>query len=147
MKTTTMMKVLAKAVLLVSTLQVALAVKPGGFLDKSEIPSTGEKWVPMDNGAAFQPTTHDDAATAVALKSAQRRFLGMESTFVDGTETYYDDYAQSWRLIGMYIDCNAEETEQEADERRLRRRLNEDDEDQEPCERYLLWAAVSTTMQ
>jgi hypothetical protein len=94
----------------------------------------------MPEGASFQPATTLDQEKAVALKSAQRRFLGYDNQFVDGTETYYDDYAQAWRLIGFYIDCNAKEYEQEADERR---KLEGGEEGGEACARYLLWAAVS----
>ena len=53
----------------------------------------------------------------------------------DATETFYSEYSQSWRLMGFYIDCDA-------DEDGHRRKL-EGDDDEAGCERYLLWAAVS----
>lgn len=98
----------------------------------------------MPEGASFQPATVLDQEKATALRSAQRRFLGYDQQFVDGTETYYDDYAQAWRLIGFYIDCNAEEYEQEADDRR--RLEGGDGGEDSACGRYLLWAAVSLNM-
>lgn len=38
----------------------------------------------------------------------QERSLGgyyYTDTLVDGLETAYDEYAQAWRMLGMYIDC------------------------------------------
>lgn len=53
-----------------------------------------------------------------------------QTLFVDGAETYYSAYAQAWRYVGYYVDCNADEEE--------RRRLGGDEGG---CVRYLLWAA------
>jgi hypothetical protein len=132
---------ISRFAVLLSVVQAVL----GGRLHKSKLPSTGEDWIEMPEGASFQPATTLDQERATKLRSAQRRFLGYDQQFVDGSETYYDDYAQAWRLIGFYIDCNAEEYEQEADDRRKLegegRKL--EDEDDTACERYLLWAAVS----
>ncbi|KAG7340905.1 polymorphic outer membrane domain containing protein [Nitzschia inconspicua] len=50
-----------------------------------------------------------------------------EDLFVDGTETYYDENAQAWRLLGFYQDCDTKNS-------------NQEDNAQE-CQRYLLWAA------
>ena len=33
--------------------------------------------------------------------------LGYETEFIDGSSTYYNDYAQAWRLLGFHTDCNA----------------------------------------
>lgn len=56
---------------------------------------------------------------------------------VDSSETFYNEYAQAWRLMGFYIDCNADQDDH-------RRELEgEDDEEEGACMRYLLWAAVS----
>jgi hypothetical protein len=145
----TMMSSISRAVVLLAVAQTVLAGGPQGRLRKSELPSTGEDWIAMPEGASFQPATilHAEKSQSTKLQSAQRRFLGYDKQFVDGTETYYDDYAQAWRLVGFYIDCNAVETEQESDRRR---KLNDyDDYDAEeqdgtsPCARFLLWAAVS----
>ena len=132
-----MVNSIARVAILLSVVQAVLA---GGRLHKTKLPSTGEDWIDMPEGASFQPATTLDQEKVVALKSAQRRFLGYDNQFVDGTETYYDDYAQAWRLIGFYIDCNAKEYEQEADERR---KLQGGEDGGEACARYLLWAAVS----
>ena len=53
---------------------------------------------------------------------------------VDSSETFYNEYAQAWRLMGFYIDCNADQDDH-------RREL--EGEDGGGCMRYLLWAAVS----
>jgi hypothetical protein len=136
-----MVNSISRVAVLLSVVQAVLAAAsyPSGRLHKSELPSTGEDWIDMPEGASFQPATTLDQEKATALRRAQRRFLGYDQQFVDGSETYYDDYAQAWRLVGFYIDCNAEEYEQEADDRRKL----EDNEDSTACERYLLWAAVS----
>jgi hypothetical protein len=135
-----MVNSISRVAVLLSVVQAVLA---GGRLHKSKLPSTGEDWIDMPEGASFQPATTLDQEKAVSLRNAQRRFLGYDQQFVDGTETYYDDYAQAWRLIGFYIDCNAEEYEQEADDRR---KLEDEDGEGEACERYLLWAAVSSNL-
>jgi hypothetical protein len=54
-----------------------------------------------------------------------------DSIFVDGTETYYDEYAQAWRFLGFYQDCDAC-----ADG-------SVDCVGNTICQRYALWAAVS----
>jgi len=56
--------------------------------------------------------------------------------FVDSQETYWDGYAQAWRYIGFFTDCNPDQDDKR---RHRRRRMNEDEE--ESCKRYLLWAA------
>lgn len=56
-----------------------------------------------------------------------------QALFVDGAETYYDGYAQAWRYIGFYVDCNA------AANNNNRRKLGDDNDG--GCVRYLLWAA------
>jgi hypothetical protein len=31
---------------------------------------------------------------------------GHQGMFADGSETYYDEYAQAWRALGFYVDCD-----------------------------------------
>ena len=70
--------------------------------------------------------------------------------FIDGGETYYDEYSQAWRLLGFYIDCDSPyeregdcgggggaENNQEAVQ------YDENGNPVKHCVRYLLWAAVS----
>jgi len=122
-------------------------------------PSTGREWISLSPDLQFQPAHHDDAEedprVAAALRAHTERLLidhtgsysGYENQFADGSGTYYNDYAQAWRLIGFYIDCNAPFNN-----------VNEcydngggggggggnNNENGEPaCQRFLMWAAVS----
>jgi hypothetical protein len=109
------------------------------------IPSTGEAWVSIENGVEFQPAAaaaSSETQAAALRNSAQQRFLQKSSSydelFIDGSETYYDDYSQAWRLIGFYIDCKAsEDVDQDGDD---------DANVYGGCQRYLLWAAVSVVL-
>ncbi|CAB9525857.1 expressed unknown protein [Seminavis robusta] len=113
-------------------------------------PSTGKDWISLHNkqGVEFQPAPAAKGTTPQqqrALRQAQKRLLQEESeessesqqvlSYVDSAETYYDAYAQAWRYVGFYTDCNPAQE----DRRRHRRKLNDEEED--PCQRYLLWAA------
>ena len=61
--------------------------------------------------------------------------------FIDGGETFYDEYSQAWRALGFYIDCDANEADYYEEDRR---RSLEGEDQQGGCLRYMLWAAVST---
>jgi len=144
----------------------------------SHPPSTGQEWMSLKEGVEFQPASVEEAPREKqrALQDAQERFLenngnnnnnnqytsqGKQLSYVDSSETYYDGYAQAWRYVGFYTDCNP----QQDDHRRARhgrraqkkknglfggngndnsRQLNGEEED--GCVRYLLWAAVSTSL-
>lgn len=72
-----------------------------------------------------------------SLRMAQHRLLNyFKDDFVDGQETQYNDYAQAWRYMGLYIDCEANA---QNDQRRV-----EEQQAQNGCKRSLLWGAVST---
>ena len=60
----------------------------------------------------------------------------MTTPFIDGSESYYDEFAQAWRALGWYIDCDNTFYAQ-ADE-------DDDRDESSGCKRYLLWASVST---
>jgi hypothetical protein len=60
------------------------------------------------------------------LRAAPRQLPRILSfSNVDTTETVYADEAQAWRMLGLYMDCEAQ------------------DDGTSICQRYLLWAAVS----
>jgi len=135
---------LTTALLLCSTTCEAVPLK--GLLHKDNLPSTGQEWISLSLQNQAQPADFSVYPEKKARKMQQtwnRMLWGTSSQeyaqlFVDGGETWYDDYAQAWRLLGFYIDCS---------------RLSGDEEDgggnnqqdyMEPCARYLLWAAVST---
>lgn len=108
---------------------------------KAVPPSTGSDWITLPNGMEFQPSqVQDDPVRQRALRNAQDRILEeqqavqKQTNFVDSAETYYDAYAQAWRYVGFYTDCH-----EPSEERHRRRQLNENEED--ACQRYLLWAA------
>jgi hypothetical protein len=98
--------------------------------------------------------------TAYLLDRAQRRFLGYRDNFVDGTETFYSERSQAWRLLGVYIDCDAQDNNNDDHkDRKLSRNTpagglkqpqeeeeadsNKKLEDVAQCQRYMLWAGVS----
>jgi len=107
------------------------------FIKKSDMLDTGKDWVNLGNGFGFQPGDLDmkDPRVLAATVEAQNRFLqsknnsAYENQFIDAADTIYDDYAQAWRLLGFYIDCNTLDYG--------------DDQDNAAgtCVRYLLWAA------
>jgi hypothetical protein len=72
-----------------------------------------------------------------------RRLNYFKDSVVDGLETYYNEYAQAWRFLGLYVDC--QNAEAAAEHRRLQGGDNEQHKNQneEKCGRYFLWAAVS----
>ena len=118
-----------------------------GHLD--EFPDTGREWISLSegNGIEFQPAEDFDLSMLdddmlseqLAQQQQSRRQLktsGYEASFVDGSGTYYNDYAQAWRLLGFYTDCNAPLNN-----------VNEcyddgDGDGEAACQRFLLWAAV-----
>ena len=135
-----------------------------GLLDKNNLPTTGQDWISLGDKSAFgleyQPNDFDDEdpATARRLRAIRDRALlswgtkDYSNQFIDGGETYYDEYSQAWRLLGFYIDCDSP-YEREGDCDGGGGGGNDNDEggvqyDEngniiKSCARYLLWAAVS----
>ena len=72
------------------------------------------------------------------------RYLGSDdaSSFylVDKDGNEYEPYSLAWRYLGMYVDCDMEDTDDQEEEDEQERRL--EDENDGNCERVLLWAAV-----
>jgi hypothetical protein len=145
--------------LLSSSFQItwALSVTDGDhnqFL-KGETPNAAqEEWISLSERVAFQPSkTSSNTESDAMLRRSQSRLLS-EYTFssVDGSETLYDDYAQAWRLLGLYVDCS---TQVESEDRRLEEdnedeaeeEGEEDEDEDEGCKRYMLWAAVSLNLK
>lgn len=150
-----MMKMTRKAVAAAAAATLLLAAGSAGATTAQERPpSTGQDWISLDKGIEFQPSSFT-AGDGTLLRQAQKRFLAEQSSsyqqnnvmYVDSTETYYDGYAQAWRYIGFYTDCDPNQYYYDSDRRRRRNRhdrdLNSGDGDENPCVRYLLWAAVS----
>jgi hypothetical protein len=105
-----------------------------------------QPWFSLTPNLEFQLGEATNPDNADRLGQAQRRFLSsagsaMKSPYLDGSERYYEDYSQAWRMLGFYIDCTSAD---EADDRRrldTRRRRRLDDDDDNDCQRYILWAA------
>lgn len=65
---------------------------------------------------------------------------GDEDNFLVNPRTgeEYEPYSMAWRYLGVYLDCDRDD---EAEEERQRRLSGDDDA---PCRRKVLWAAVRT---
>jgi hypothetical protein len=115
---------------------------PNGGLNK-DLFNSGKDWVTLDNGVEFQPGQEMDPRIEHVRKlwSAGDHQDPYDVVFLDGGETYYDDYSQAWRALGFYIDCDAKESD--AYRRRRARSLEEEEYTPTGCRRYMLWAAVS----
>ena len=75
-----------------------------------------------------------------------------QSYLVDEDGNEYDPYSLAWRYIGLYIDCEIDDSteyyynkEDVGNVYRGRRKLPEDDDEGGNCERKLLWAAYVDT--
>ncbi len=103
------------------------------LMEKSH-PDTGESWMTLSNGIEYQPAANLSPLAQRHLRQMTSNYPtgNFEKMFVDGAETYYDEYAQAWRALGFYIDCGYR-----ADARRALQ------EGEGGCTRYMLWAAVS----
>jgi hypothetical protein len=127
-----------KSVFLLSLASLAIvsATRLDGYLSKEDIPSSGRDWYTLDNGVEFQPSDNSDIRVEHVRKLWGKSKKQDVPNFLDGSETYYDENAQAWRLLGFYIDCNhCENGDNEA------ACIQEGQET--TCQRYLLWAAVS----
>jgi hypothetical protein len=67
--------------------------------------------------------------------------------FVDTYNNYYDGYQQAWRYLGWYVKCGSPSDRYDEDEERSHD--SKDDNEQRwqgnnYCQRYLIWAAVSS---
>jgi hypothetical protein len=167
-----MMAKTAAAAAAAAAATLLLVGTPGSVATAAAVtpPSTGLDWISLGEGIEFQPAPVEEAEATPEyrhrLRQAQDRFLAEQSSsssssssstshqknvaFVDSAETYYDGYAQAWRYIGFYTDCSPNQSvSSDYDDRRNRRRNNKDrdlnsaDDEETPCYRYLLWAAVS----
>ena len=66
------------------------------------------------------------------------------NAYADSSATYYDGYAQAWRYLGWYVDCNGGSSRYY--DRSGGGGSGSGDESyvgNNYCQRYLMWAAVS----
>jgi hypothetical protein len=100
-------------------------------IDEFDLPLDKE-WMSLSKTVDFIPASDQGSPL---LRNAQKRLLNYyKEDFVDGLETQYNEYAQAWRYLGLFMDCDYVAQAQ-------RRSLAADDGT--VCKRYLLWAAVS----
>lgn len=96
------------------------------------------QWMSLSKSVEFMPAEASSPQDAPHLRSAQHRLLNYyKDDFVDGLETQYNEYAQAWRYMGLYIDC-----EYQAQNQQRERDLEEQNNNGNVCKRYLLWGAV-----
>ncbi len=103
------------------------------------LPDTGEPWTSLPNGIEYQPAANLSPLAQKHLRRLTEDEMSVgifEKMFVDGAETYYDEYAQAWRALGFYIDCDYQGDGH-------RRELQEGEGS--GCQRFMLWAAVRPT--
>ena len=139
------MKLLLPAFFFCTAAAARHQIKHPDMLDN--LPSTGAQWQTAQTGMEFQPAQdlsplaqeHLRRLTSTSTSKDASYSYG-SSYFLDGAETYYDEYAQAWRVLGFYIDCNADGDGNEYEDRNL-------EDDNAGCQRFLLWAAVSTILQ
>jgi hypothetical protein len=134
------------ALLLASTLHSGTATVLRKMMDEYNIPS-GRDWMSLSKNVDYMPAPAQDLPQ---LRIAQKRLLNYyKQDFVDGLETQYNEYAQAWRYMGLYMDCGY------AVARRLEEQAAEQNQGERhaaqaasgSCMRYLLWAAVSVATQ
>ena len=130
---------------------------------------SGRDWITLPNGVEYQPGPIEDELNDPRMAKLRARSLGYSSSsganynegykrsaygktrsydgdanamttpYIDGSESYYDEFAQAWRALGWYIDCGNTFYSQ-ADE-------DDDRDDSSGCKRYLLWASVRSRKQ
>lgn len=116
-----------------------------GFMKKSEVPDTGKDWISLYPGMEFQASASAD--TDPRVRDALKRLLTGTSNgeydrqFIDGSESYYNDYSQAWRLLGFFIDCNAPFNNHNQCGDNQNNQQNQQNSDQPACQRFLMWAA------
>jgi hypothetical protein len=55
----------------------------------------------------------------------------------------YDKWAQAYRMLGAFIDCDHQKREGSGDHNNNNNNNNNNNGDGEPCSRWMMWAAVS----
>jgi hypothetical protein len=65
--------------------------------------------------------------------------------YADTQQTYYDGYAQAWRYLGWYVDCNGGSNRYYGQSQHSHSGDNYNIGNNY-CQRYLMWAAVSSAL-
>jgi len=66
--------------------------------------------------------------------------------YAESSSTYYDGYAQAWRYLGWYVECNGGSSRYYDQSEHSHESGSGDQQvfGNNYCQRYLMWAAVST---
>ncbi len=144
-----------QSMLALATVALVHSVSASSFRNNFDLPADKE-WMSLTKSVDFMPASNNENSSL--LRKAQNRLLNYyKDEFVDGLETQYDEYAQAWRYLGLYVDCNVyadnrrvleeveEEDEEVAEEEQAEEEVEQEEvvDDGKVCKRYLLWAAVS----
>jgi tetrahydromethanopterin S-methyltransferase subunit F len=101
--------------------------------------ASSREWINLlEEEIVFQPSSEPQQQRYFrklwSNKNKDSLKASLDDIFVDGSETYYNEWAQAWRLLGFYQDCetiiNAENDY-----------YNNGAAGVTPCQRYALWAA------
>ena len=141
---------------------------------------SGRDWITLPNGMEYQPGPIEDEVNDVRMANIRARSLGytsnnyndgyqrgayndrksnnynqgdanaMTTPYIDGSESYYDEYAQAWRVLGWYIDCDSMFMSRVNAYNNGYNNNNNQDADKDDndigCQRYLLWASVRVVL-
>lgn len=119
-------------------LTVVSANSFGDIHSENDFEQDSGRWFSLDHGVEFLPNERD-AFYNPNLRLAQHRFLtaANKSPYV-AQDAYYSGYAQAWRMLGFYVECD----ESQKDDGERNHRVRQLEEYQiATCQRYLLWAA------
>ncbi len=117
-------------------------------VEEHVLQTSGDGWVSLDEHTQFLAAMPDESGlsfeSSSALRRAQRELQSKAGQYANG-QTYYDEYSQAWRLLGMYVDCSNQYNGNQ------HRDLKQNDDNYNAnagqvvggCQRYFLWAAVS----
>lgn len=89
----------------------------------------GDQWVSLSPRTSFLPATGKNTNTNNSEQHLRRlknsnNNNGYANVLADGMYGKYDSYAQAWRLLGLYVDCESQVEDQG-------RRLEGDDEEEQ----------------
>ena len=145
-----------QSILAILTVVVVHSISASSIHNEFVLP-TDKEWMSITKSVDYMPASNSENSSF--LRKAQNRLLNYyKDEFVDGLETQYDEYAQAWRYLGLFVDCNVyannqrrelEEVEAEeedvAEEEQAEEEVVQEEvvDDGKVCKRYLLWAAVS----
>ena len=96
--------------------------------------------------ATILPAVAEDAGESNNYGGGGSTVYGANA-YADSSATYYDGYAQAWRYLGWYVECNGGSNRYfQQDSHSHSGSGDEQQYGNNFCQRYLVWAAVSLTI-